>query len=78
VSELPLRARSPGPPKRARRRGLVRALAVAAIVLVAFLLGIAVARTLDERPRDGGVVTSVGTVTLPEAETTVTVTATAP
>jgi hypothetical protein len=55
-------------------------LAGIALVLV-FLLGIAFAQTLDERPEDGGTVTSVRTLApLPqEAPTrTVTVTVTQP
>jgi hypothetical protein len=51
------------------------------LLVFAFLLGIAVARTLDERPEPGGVVTDVRTLTplpqLPPART-VTVTVTSP
>jgi len=52
---------------------------VAAVVVLAFLLGIAFSRTLDERPHDGDLVTTVRTVD-PASETvqTVTVTVTAP
>jgi hypothetical protein len=55
-------------------------LAVAALVL-AFLLGVAFARTLDEQPEDGATVTSVRTLSpLPQSGPvrTVTVTVTAP
>lgn len=51
------------------------------VALLAFLLGIAFARTLDERPRPGGVVTDVRTLTpLPQQppSRTVTVTVTSP
>jgi hypothetical protein len=51
------------------------------LLVFAFLLGIAVARTLDERPEPGGVVTDVRTLTplsqQPPART-VTVTVTSP
>jgi hypothetical protein len=51
------------------------------VALLAFLLGMAFARTLDERPRPGGVVTDVRTLTpLPQQPParTVTVTVTSP
>jgi hypothetical protein len=54
---------------------------VGATLALAFLLGIAFARTLDERPEDGATVTSVRTLTpLPQSGPmrTVTVTVTAP
>lgn len=64
--------------RRRERRG--RALRVVAVVLslaLAFLLGIAFARTLDERPSDGGTVTQVRTLTpLPQQPPTRTVTVT--
>lgn len=67
---------------RSRRREIVvRALLVAVLLVVSFLLGIAVARTLDERPKPGGVVTNVRTLTpLPQnpPARTVTVTVTSP
>lgn len=67
---------------RSRRREIVvRALLVAVLLVVSFLLGIAVARTLDERPKPGGVVTNVRTLTpLPQnpPTRTVTVTVTSP
>ncbi|MGH3065112.1 MAG: hypothetical protein ACRDOF_02320 [Gaiellaceae bacterium] len=58
-------------------RGAITALALA----LAFLLGIAFARTLDERPEDGRTVTSVRTLApLPQEgpTSTVTVTVTGP
>lgn len=67
---------------RARRRSpVLRALLVGVALVLAFLLGIAFARTLDERPEDGGTVTSVRTLTpLPQEvpPRTVTVTVTSP
>ena len=67
---------------RARRRGaVVRALLIGVTLALSFLLGIAFARTLDERPEDSGTVTSVRTLTpLPQQGPirTVTVTVTAP
>ncbi len=67
---------------RARRRSPFLRVFIAALALVlAFLLGIAFARTLDERPEDGKAVTSVRTLTpLPQEEParTVTVTVTGP
>jgi len=67
---------------RARRRSpVLRALLVGIALVLAFLLGIAFARTLDERPEDGGTVTSVRTLTpLPQEvpPRTVTVTVTSP
>ena len=51
------------------------------LLVLAFLLGISVARTLDERPKPGGVVTDVRTLTpLPQQPParTVTVTVTTP
>ena len=72
------------PRQRARARGparVVRLLVIGAALAVAFLLGIAFARTLDDRPADGGTVTSVRTLSpLPQSGPmrTVTVTVTAP
>lgn len=72
------------PRQRARARGparVVRLLVVGAALAVAFLLGIAFARTLDDRPADGATVTSVRTLSpLPQSGPmrTVTVTVTAP
>jgi hypothetical protein len=61
-----------------RRRSIGRFVLVALVLILAFLVGIAFARTLDERPKAGGVVTSVRTLTpLPQrAATTQTVTVT--
>jgi hypothetical protein len=58
-----------------------RVVLVAVIAALAFLLGIAFARTLDERPRPGGVVTEIRTLEpLPQGQPreTVTVTVTSP
>ncbi|HEU0248129.1 MAG TPA: hypothetical protein VFR38_13685 [Gaiellaceae bacterium] len=72
------------PRQRARVRGparVVRLLLVGVALALAFLLGIAFARTLDERPEDGATVTSVRTLSpLPQSGPmrTVTVTVTAP
>jgi hypothetical protein len=61
------------------RRSLVRAALAALLAVVAFLLGMAFAQTLDDRPRQGDTVTSVGTLPpLKESERTVTVTVTTP
>jgi hypothetical protein len=59
----------------------VRVLLVAMALVLAFLLGIAFARTLDERPDNGGTETSVRTLTpLPQQGSvrTVTLTVTQP
>jgi len=67
--------------KARRRSPILRALLVVVALVLAFLLGIAFARTLDERPEGGGTVTSVRTLTpLPQEAParTVTVTVTAP
>ena len=66
-----------------RSRPLLRLGLLALLVLAVFLLGIAFARTLDQRPKRGGVVTSVRTLApvqqRPVTHTaTVTVTSTAP
>ena len=74
-------------PSRQQRRGLrrrpafVRVLLVTVALVLAFLLGIAFARTLDERPYNGGTETSVRTLTpLPQQGSvrTVTLTVTQP
>ena len=68
-------------PRSRRRQVVVRTLVVGIALVFAFLLGIAFARTLDERPEDGGTVTSVRTLSpLPQKGPvrTVTVTVTAP
>ncbi len=69
-------------PRRAtRRRSVGRIVLVALLLALAFLVGVAFSRTLDERPKAGGVVTSVRTLA-PVAQSrptrTVTVTVTNP
>ena len=64
-----------------RRPAFVRVLLVAVALVLAFLLGIAFARTLDERPKNGGTEPSVRTLTpLPQQGSvrTVTLTVTQP
>jgi len=78
--ERPSRDRRSGP---RRRAVLVRLLLVALLLVLAFVFGIAFARTLDERDDKGGVVTNERTLTPlpqdPPARTvTVTVTVTTP
>ena len=72
----------PSRPRRGdRRRSVGRIVLIAMLLLLAFLVGIAFARTLDDRPKAGGVVTSVRTLTpVPQRPVTktVTVTVTAP
>jgi hypothetical protein len=66
---------------RGRRPRVVRAVLLVAAAALVFLLGIAFARTLDERPKPGGMVTDVRTLTpLPQEPParTVTVTVTSP
>jgi hypothetical protein len=70
------RPRRPSP-----RRRVVRAALVVAGLVLAFLLGIAFAQTLDDRPTSSGTVTDVRTLTpLPQEGPvrTVTVTVTGP
>ncbi len=76
---------SPSPRRRERkkssRRPLLRVLLAIGVLALAFLLGIAFARTLDERPEQGEPVTDVRTLTpLPQQPParTVTVTVTTP
>ena len=83
--ERPSRERAPRPRRRGRRpsprENLARLLLVLLLLVLAFLLGIAVAQTLDERPEPGGVVTDVRTLSpLPQEPParTVTVTVTSP
>jgi len=83
--ERPSRERAPRPRRRERRpsprENLARLLLVLLLLVLAFLLGIAVAQTLDERPEPGGVVTDVRTLSpLPQEPParTVTVTVTSP
>jgi hypothetical protein len=64
-----------------RRENAARALLLALLLVFAFLLGIAVARTLDERPEPGDVQTTVRTLSpLPQQPPAriVTVTVTTP
>jgi hypothetical protein len=66
---------------RRRRETVASAVLVLLLLVVSFLLGIAFARTLDERPEPGDVVTNVRTLTpLPQQPParTVTVTVTSP
>jgi hypothetical protein len=78
--ERPTRDRRRRPRPRPRERA-ARVLLVVLLLVFAFLLGIAVSRTLDERPEPGGMVTQVRTLTplsqQPPART-VTVTVTSP
>ncbi len=67
--------------KPSRRRRIVKAIAIVAALALAFLVGIAFAQTLDDRPSSGATVTDVRTLTpLPQGapERTVTVTVTTP
>ena len=76
--ERPSREGRAGPP---RRKLLVRLLLAVLLLALAFLLGVAFARTLDEQVEPGGVVTNVRTLTpLPQEPParTVTVTVTSP
>jgi hypothetical protein len=80
VSELPpSRPRRERP--RRRRRPWLRPLVALVLLALAFLLGIAFAQTLDERPEQGDLVTDVRTLTPLEQQPparTVTVTVTTP
>ena len=76
--ESPSRGRRTRP---SRRQSIVRAIVVLLLLTVAFVLGVAFARTLDEQPKPGDVVTNVRTLTpLPQQTParTVTVTVTSP
>ena len=69
------RRRAPG--RRSRRETIGRVVLVLVGLALAFLLGIAFARTLDERPRGGGAETIVRTLEpLPQNAPTRTVTVT--
>ena len=70
-------------PRRTRRETVGRVLLAVVALTLAFLLGIAFARTLDERPKSSGTETIVRTLTplpqdAPGRTVTVTVTATTP
>lgn len=80
ILERPSRER-PRPSRRDLRGRVGRAVLAGVLLALAFLLGIAFARTLDERPEPGGAVTIVRTLEpLPQQPParTVTVTVTAP
>jgi hypothetical protein len=73
VTIVPGSGRRPGARRRLFPRGLVLALALIAV----FVLGLAVGRALEDHPKNGGVVTSVRTLTpLPQQPPTRTVTVT--
>jgi len=77
------RTRRDGHRSARRRRPLVRALLVVLVSVFVFLLGIAFARTLDDRPHTSGNETIVRTLTpvtqsAPGRTVTVTVTASGP
>ena len=75
--EQPRRSRA----RRGRRAKVLRVFLVVLGLVVVFLLGVAFAETLDERPKSGGVETIVRTLTpLPQEPPvrTVTVTVTSP
>ncbi len=80
MTELPQsRPRRERPRKRSRPR--LRIVLALVLLVFAFLLGIAFAQTLDERPEQGDLVTDVRTLTPLEQQTparTVTVTVTTP
>jgi hypothetical protein len=64
-------------PRTTRREQTGRIVLFVVVALLAFLLGIAFAETLDERPEPGGVVTNVRTLTpVPQEAPTRTVTVT--
>jgi hypothetical protein len=64
-------------PREVRARRVLRALVAIAFVVLVFLLGMAFARTIDERPTSSGVATTERTLTpLPQSAPTRTVTVT--
>jgi hypothetical protein len=80
VSEIPSSRPRRERPRR-RRRPYLRTVLALALLVFAFLLGIAFAQTLDERPEQGDLVTDVRTLTPLEQQPparTVTVTVTTP
>ena len=72
------------PPRRSPRERIGRVVLLVVGLVLAFLVGVAFARTLDERPKSGGTETIVRTLTpIPQdgpgtATVTVTVPATSP
>ena len=62
MSELPSSSPRRERPRR-RRRPYARTVLALALLVLAFLLGIAFAQTLDERPEQGDLVTDVRTLT---------------
>jgi len=80
---MPESSRRSARPRRTRRETVGRVLLAVVALTLAFLLGIAFARTLDERPKSSGTETIVRTLTplpqdAPGRTVTVTVTATTP
>lgn len=64
-------------PRRSRREAIGRVVLLVLGLALAFLLGLAFARTLDERPKSSGTETNVRTLTpLPQGAPTRTVTVT--
>ena len=64
-------------PRRNRRGAVARVVLVIVVLALAFLLGMAFARTLDERPESGGAETIVRTLPpIPQGAPTRTVTVT--
>jgi hypothetical protein len=64
-------------PRQSRRGAIARVVLVVVVLALAFLLGMAFARTLDERPESGGAETIVRTLTpIPQGAPTRTVTVT--
>jgi hypothetical protein len=77
MSTLDQSSRRARPPRRSRRDAIARVVLVVVGLALAFLLGIAFARTLDERPESGGADTIVRTLTpIPQVAPTRTVTVT--
>ncbi len=69
--------RRQAPARRSRRDRIARALLIAVGLALAFVVGIAFARTLDERPKSSGTETNVRTLTpLPQEAPVRTVTVT--
>jgi hypothetical protein len=65
------------PPRRSRREPIGRIVLLVVGLALAFLLGLAFARTLDERPKSSGTETNIRTLTpLPQGAPTHTVTVT--